>query len=83
MSVNIYSGNLPYELSEESLKELFEQHGDVTAVKIIMDRQSGRSKGFGFVEMSDTVEADTAIQQLNGFEIMGRNIKVNIAKPRD
>jgi len=83
MSVNIYAGNLSYDMTEDNLKELFEQHGEVSSVKIIIDRYSGRSKGFGFVEMNEQTDADNAIQDLNGKEIMGRTIKVNVARPRE
>jgi len=82
MSVQIYAGNLSYKMTEDSLKELFEQHGEVTSVKIIRDRETGRAKGFGFVEMSDKEEAENAIKKLDGAEVEGRNIKVNFAKPR-
>lgn len=82
MSVQIYAGNLSYRMTEDSLKELFEQHGEVTSVKIIRDRETGRAKGFGFVEMSDKEEAENAIKKLDGAEVEGRNIKVNFAKPR-
>jgi len=82
MSVQIYAGNLSYKMTEDSLKELFEQHGEVTSVKIIKDRETGRAKGFGFVEMSDKEEAENAIKKLDGAEVEGRNIKVNFAKPR-
>jgi len=83
MSVNIYAGNLSYDMTEDNLKELFEKHGEVSSVKIIIDRYSGRSKGFGFVEMNEQTDADNAIQDLNGKEIMGRTIKVNVARPRE
>lgn len=82
MSVQIYAGNLSYKMTEDSLKELFEQHGEVTSVKIIRDRETGRAKGFGFVEMSDKEKAENAIKKLDGAEVEGRNIKVNFAKPR-
>jgi len=82
MSVQIYAGNLSYRMTEDSLKELFEQHGEVTSVKIIRDRETGRAKGFGFVEMSDQEKAENAIKKLDGAEVEGRNIKVNFAKPR-
>ncbi|MFQ6613062.1 MAG: RNA recognition motif domain-containing protein [Fidelibacterota bacterium] len=80
--MNIYVGNLPFKLSESSLKDTFSEFGEVSSVNIITDRLSGRSKGFGFVEMPDDSEADAAIQALNGKDIDGRNIKVNQAKPR-
>ncbi len=82
MSVNIYVGNLPYSVTESELQNLFGQHGEVVSAKIIMDHLSGRSKGFGFVEMKDNNEANAAIEQLDGKDIMGRNVKVNLAKPR-
>lgn len=82
MSFQIYVGNLAYKMTEDSLKELFEQHGEVTSVKIIKDRFSGRSKGFGFVEMAAKQDAEKAIQKLNGAEVDGRNLRVNEAKPR-
>lgn len=82
MSVQIYAGNLSYKMTEDSLKELFEQHGEVTSVKIIRDRETGRAKGFGFVEMSDKEKAENAIKKLDGAEVEGRNIKVNFARPR-
>lgn len=82
MSVQIYAGNLSYRMTEDSLRELFEQHGEVTSVKIIRDRETGRAKGFGFVEMSDKEKAENAIKKLDGAEVEGRNIKVNFARPR-
>jgi len=82
MAVQIYAGNLPYKIKEEELKRLFEVHGEVTSVKIITDRETGRSKGFGFVEMTSEGDANNAISQLNNSEVMGRNIQVNIARPR-
>ena len=83
MSVNIYVGHLPYKITEDSLRDLFEQHGEVSSVKIITDRETGRSKGFGFIEMSDNAAAENAILQLNETEVQGRNIRVNVAKPRN
>jgi RNA recognition motif-containing protein len=82
MSSNIYVGNLSYEINNESLQELFEEFGEVVSAKVINDRETGRSRGFGFVEMSSDSDADTAIQNLNGKEIKGRSIKVNVAKPK-
>ncbi len=81
--MNIYIGNLPFNLDEENLREIFEEYGEVTSAKIIMDKFTGRSKGFGFVEMSDDSEANKAIQELNNAEVAGRNIKVNESKPRE
>lgn len=82
MSVQIYVGNLSYRMEEDSLKELFVPFGEVVSAKIITDRLTGRSKGFGFVEMNDQDEADKAIKSLNETEIEGRNIRVNVARPR-
>lgn len=80
--MNIYVGNLPYGVSEDELQELFAQFGAVKSAHIIKDRDTGNSKGFGFVEMEDSGEAETAINELNGSEVSGRNIKVNEARPR-
>lgn len=81
--MNIYAGNLSYKMTDQDLNELFGAYGAVTESKIIIDRETGRSKGFGFVEMPNQAEGDEAIKQLNGKEIDGRNIKVNVAKPRE
>ncbi|MBW2623887.1 MAG: RNA-binding protein [Deltaproteobacteria bacterium] len=81
-SINIYVGNLPYNTTESDLNELFTGYGDVSSVKIIMDRYSGKSKGFGFVEMPNRDEAEEAISSLDGREVGDRSIKVNEAKPR-
>ncbi len=84
--MNIFVGSLPFRIEEADLKELFEAFGEVSSVKIINDRESGRSKGFGFVEMADDEAANKAIAELNGSEVGGRNIVVNQAeekKPRD
>ena len=80
--MNIYVGNLSYEMSEEDLRTSFEDHGDVESAKVIMDRETGRSKGFGFVEMSDASEAQAAIRELNEAVVSGRPLRVNEAKPR-
>jgi len=80
--MNIYVGNLPYNVVEEDLKEIFEEYGEVSSVKIISDKLTGRSKGFGFVEMDDDQEANKAIEELNNAELSGRNIKVNESRPR-
>ncbi|MBN2634854.1 MAG: RNA-binding protein [Prolixibacteraceae bacterium] len=80
--MNIYVGNLPFNLGEEDLKEIFEEYGEVTTTKIVSDKFSGRSKGFGFVEMSNDEEAANAIKELNNAEISGRNIKVNESLPK-
>ncbi|OFX17176.1 MAG: RNA-binding protein [Bacteroidetes bacterium GWA2_31_9] len=75
--MNIYVGSLHYDISEDQLKTLFDEYGEVGSVKIIMDKFSGRSKGFGFVEMSNDDEAKKAIEGLNGVEVEGRTIVVN------
>ena len=81
MAKKIYIGNLPYSATEQVLSETFADFGDVISAKIIMDRDSGRSKGFGFVEMSSDSAADTAIAKLNGAEWEGRAMTVNEARP--
>jgi RNA recognition motif-containing protein len=80
--MNIFVGSLPYSLQEADLQELFEAYGEVTTVKIIIDRESGRSKGFGFVEMSDDEAAQKAISGLNGSEVSGRSIAVSQAEDK-
>ncbi len=81
--MNIYVGNLPYSATEEQLKTMFGHYGEVTSASIVKDRDSGRSKGFGFVEMSNDSEAQEAIQALNESDMNGRNIKVNQARPKE
>lgn len=81
--MNIYVGNLPYSTTEDELREAFNQFGDVASVSIISDKYTGRSKGFGFVEMDNDAEAEDAIQALNETPMQGRNIRVNQAKPRE
>ncbi|MBU0509680.1 RNA-binding protein [bacterium] len=80
--VNIYVGNLSYTVTDDDLKVLFESHGAVDRASVITDRMTGRSKGFGFVEMSNDAEAQAAITKLNETELQGRNILVNIARPQ-
>lgn len=80
---NIYCGNLSYDLSEDDLRDAFEQFGSVSSCKLIMDRDTGRPKGFGFVEMDDNAEADAAIAALNETSLKGRPIRVNEARPRN
>ena len=80
--MNIYVGNLSYGMNEDDLRSSFEDHGTVDSAKIIMDRETGRSKGFGFVEMPDDDEARAAIRELNEAMVSGRPLKVNEAKPR-
>jgi len=83
--MNIYVGNLHYGVNEEELTEIFGKFGTVNSVKVITDKYSGQSKGFGFIEMEDDTEGNQAVSELNGVEMSGRNIKVNIAheKKRD
>lgn len=83
MAKKLYVGGLPYDTNENALKDVFGQAGTVDSVSIIIDRMSGRSKGFGFVEMSSDEEAQKAIEMFNGKEFEGRNITVNEAKPME
>ncbi len=83
MAKKLYVGNLSYDTSDSDLRTLFEQHGSVESAQVIMDRDSGRSKGFGFVEMSNSQQADAAISALNGKEVDGRALTVNEARPRE
>jgi RNA recognition motif-containing protein len=82
MGRKLYVGNLPYSTTEQTLEAKFSEHGRVESVNLITDRDTGSSKGFGFVEMSTDAEANSAISNLNGAEIDGRAIKVNEAKPQ-
>jgi RNA recognition motif-containing protein len=75
--MKIYAGNLHYGMTEDELQKIFEEYGQVSSVKIITDKYSGRSKGFGFVEMPNDAEAQQAIDELNGTDVKGRNITVN------
>ena len=81
--MNIYVGNMPYSMTDEEVKELFGAHGTVDAVRIVMDRDSGRPKGFAFVEMNNAAEAKAAIEAINGSEVGGRSLVVNEARPRE
>jgi cold-inducible RNA-binding protein len=83
MGNKIYVGNLPFSATSESLNELFAQFGTVDSAKIVMDRDTGRSKGFGFVEMSSGDEAAAAIEKLNGTDMGGRSLVVNEARPME
>ncbi len=82
MSTNIYVGNLAFSTSSSDLERLFAQYGAVTRAQVVEDRDTGRSRGFGFVEMSSSDEAQKAIETLDGSEVDGRNLKVNVAKER-
>ena len=83
MGKKLYVGNLAYGVSNSDLEQMFEEFGTVQSAQVIMDRDTGRSKGFGFVEMGSDAEAQVAIQALNGKEIEGRALTVNEAKPRE
>ena len=80
--MDIYVGNLPYQADDQKIQELFAQHGTVTSARVIVDRSSGESKGFGFVEMPDKTEALTAIKAINEQDFMGRNLRVNESQPK-
>lgn len=80
--MNIYAGNLPHETTEDELRQAFAKFGQVTEVRLIMDKFSGESKGFGFVEMPSKAEAEKAIEEMNGKEFMGRVLNVNEARPK-
>ncbi|MEE9159076.1 MAG: RNA-binding protein [Gammaproteobacteria bacterium] len=80
--MNIYVGNLPYNITEDELKDVFAEHGAVDKVTLITDKYTGESKGFGFIEMPTQSEAEEAVKSLDGSSVKGRNIKVNQARPR-
>lgn len=80
--MNIYVGNLPYRVDDEELRQLFDAYGEVVSASVIQDKITGRSKGFGFVEMSQDTHAEEAIKQLDGSDLGGRTLKVNQARPR-
>jgi RNA recognition motif-containing protein len=82
MSTKLFVGNLPWAVNDEVLKTAFEAYGAVVSAKVVTDRQTGKSRGFGFVEMQNETEANAAIKTLNGSELHGRNIIVNEAKPQ-
>ncbi len=81
--MNIYVGNLSYGTTESELQEIFSAFGTVTSANVITDKYSGRSKGFGFIEMEDKAAGDAAIKDLDGKDVGGRNLKVNEARPRE
>ena len=83
MSKKLFVGSLPWAVNDEALEEAFKQYGNVVSAKVVTDRQTGRSRGFGFVEMESDSEASAAIEALNGSDLNGRNIVVNEAKPKD
>ncbi len=80
--MDIYVGNLPYDSTDRDLQELFEKFGKVTSARVVMDRDTGRAKGFGFVEMPDKAEAEKAIQGTNGQDLNGRALRVNESQPK-
>ena len=80
--MNIYVANIPFKASEADLKQLFEQHGEVTSAKIVIDKLTNRSRGFGFVEMADSAAAKEAINKLNGSDFEGKALVVNEARPK-
>jgi len=81
--VNIYVGNLSFKMTEGELQKLFEKYGKVTRVTIIKEKETDRSKGFGFVEMDESADSDKAIEELNGFSAKGRDLRVNKAKSKE
>lgn len=81
--MKLYVGNLSFKTTEDELRSLFEQHGTVTSASLVMDRETGRPRGFGFVEMADDAQAKAAINALNGQNIGGRDLTVNEARPRE
>ncbi len=82
MNNKLYVGGLPYSVTETQLEEIFAAHGTVESARVITDRMTGRSRGFGFVEMSSPEEAEVAMQKLNGTDLEGRSLTVNEAKPQ-
>ena len=83
MGKKLYVGNLPYDVTDSDLQSMFEAHGRVQSAQVIMDRDTGRSKGFGFVEMDTDQEAQAAIAAVNGRDMNGRSLTVNEARPRE
>lgn len=81
--MNIYVGNLPYAITPDEVKGVFSAYGEVAAVRLVKDRETGRAKGFGFVEMHDDAQGKAAIEAMNGQEIGGRKVVVNEARPRE
>ncbi len=83
MDPRLYVGNLPYTVTEEELRELFSQAGQVTDVALVLDRETQRPRGFGFVEMANQADAEKAIQMFNDYDLDGRRIQVSMARPRE
>ncbi len=80
--MDIYVGNLPYSTTDDDLRSLFAAHGEVASARVVIDRMTGRSKGFGFVEMKDQAQAQKAIEALNGYECEGRTLRINESQPK-
>jgi RNA recognition motif-containing protein len=80
--MNIYVSNIPFKATESDLRELFEQHGEVSSAKIILDKMTQRSRGFGFIEMPDKTAAEQAIAELNNYNFQGKDLSVNEARPK-
>jgi len=80
--MDIYVGNLPYSVTDSELQDLFSQYGEVSSARVVMDRETGRAKGFGFVEMRDSADANKAIEALNGTDMNGRALRVNESQPK-
>jgi RNA recognition motif-containing protein len=83
MSTNLYVGNLSFQTTDDDLVQLFSQYGQVVSAKVIIDRETNRPRGFGFVEMAQSEEAQKAVEALDQKDFMGRTLKVNLAKPRE
>ena len=83
MAKSLYVGGLPYSTTEDAIRTLFAETGDVSSVRVIMDRETGQSKGFAFVEMANDAEALLAVSQFNGYQMDGRSLTVNEARPRE
>jgi RNA recognition motif-containing protein len=81
--MKLYVGNLPFSTTDDDLRQLFEQHGEVVSTSIVMDRETGRSRGFGFVEMADSEQGKAAITALHGLKMNGRDLTVNEARPKE
>merc|ERR1712060_231473 len=80
---NLFVGNIPWKCSEQDIGDMFAQHAEVVSVKIILDRETGRSRGFGFLELANPADTDMVIGKMDGFDIQGRQLKVNKATPRN
>lgn len=83
MQLKLFIGNLPFQVDDHELEELFREYGEVLSSKVVLDRRSGRSRGFGFVEMSSREQAEQALEALNGFSLKGRQIRVSFARSQE